>query len=311
MEASVNSIKRLVIIALACTLAAGCSSKDGDDGDGNGNGDNNSTTVTPTGRALPSTDVDSAAINAGAIEETDDANVVPATKARIGSVPSSASGGHDLDRELAGELGSLEFDIDADGNLEFLGVFIADIDDTVYMYWEKHSLCHLTFTDASATFYAFSPCESVDGDTIICRYGSTTACQQCGPDSCEDCEGDDNNAIYCGAAAEAYRQSQIEPEPDMSEPDLISEDVPHTEDVPPTEDIPVSVDVPEQDIPQNEGVCEDSCMSQSGAMCCTSCGCDTSVPCYPTCGSGFLWDCELECCFNYDGRCCEGDSMCM
>lgn len=50
--------------------------------------------------------------------------------------------------------------------------------------------------------------------------------------------------------------------------------------------------------------CEATCMAQSGAVCCTTCGCEAAVWCQPTCSSGYQWDCEVECCFDYELQQC-------
>ncbi len=62
------------------------------------------------------------------------------------------------------------------------------------------------------------------------------------------------------------------------------------------------------DCPANTSECSDSCMAQSGAGCCTGCGCDFEVQCTPECGSGFQWDCEIGCCYDYEAHVCEGES---
>lgn len=50
--------------------------------------------------------------------------------------------------------------------------------------------------------------------------------------------------------------------------------------------------------------CEDACMSAAGAVCCTSCGCNAEVRCTPTCAAGTKWDCEMNCCFDYEAVKC-------
>jgi hypothetical protein len=45
--------------------------------------------------------------------------------------------------------------------------------------------------------------------------------------------------------------------------------------------------------------CDPACLSMSGAMCCQDCGCGgATVQCTPRCPTGFVWDCEVMCCFN-------------
>ena len=56
------------------------------------------------------------------------------------------------------------------------------------------------------------------------------------------------------------------------------------------------------------GECSASCMAQSGAQCCTTCGgcneVEADLRCEPTCAEGFQWDCEVQCCFDYENTVC-------
>ncbi len=52
------------------------------------------------------------------------------------------------------------------------------------------------------------------------------------------------------------------------------------------------------------GVCDPTCMSQSGAVCCTTCGCSGAVKCQPVCEAPAKWDCETRCCFDYTKKSC-------
>jgi len=60
-----------------------------------------------------------------------------------------------------------------------------------------------------------------------------------------------------------------------------------------------------QDQGTSSGVCDPTCMAQSGAVCCTGCGCSGSVKCTPVCESPTKWDCEMRCCFDYGGKACK------
>ena len=112
----------------------------------------------------------------------------------------------------------------------------------------------------------------------------------------------------------------VPPEPDVgldTEPDVIddevvddvgddpSSDVPSEDTTPPEDTTSGDSTLPEdttppEDTTQPSGQCDPTCMESSGAVCCTTCGCAPS-DCRPTCGrSGYSWDCEVECCFNYD-----------
>ena len=53
-----------------------------------------------------------------------------------------------------------------------------------------------------------------------------------------------------------------------------------------------------------ESECDATCMAQSGAVCCTECGCEAAVWCQPVCGSSYMWDCELGCCYDYELQQC-------
>lgn len=53
------------------------------------------------------------------------------------------------------------------------------------------------------------------------------------------------------------------------------------------------------------GVCDPSCMAQSGAECCTGCGCKATVRCTPTCDAPARWDCEMTCCWDSTKKGCQ------
>ena len=297
------------LVALLCiSLTAACSTDEDDGGSGRGSAQD----IQASGALVEGSDIELASATAATLPETDDAIVAPAEKARIGSLPRSATGNRDLSRELAGEEGDLSFDIDQDGLVEELEVFIANIDDTVFMNWEDGGLCHLTWSDTATSWYAFSPCGGdPENGTIVCVYDSDTTCGQCLNDVCSPCEIS-GTKVYCGQAGEQLRQRWEEEDagPDLAQ-DLIQPDLDEDPDEDPQEDpIEDSVEDPIGDIPTTDttsGECDPSCMSQSLAECCTGCGCDAEIPCYPICGSGFLWDCEIQCCYSYDNHCCVDD----
>ena len=299
-------IRGLFATLLALSMVASCSTEE----DGGGSGGEQQNEIEASGALIDGTGINSASQTAGALPETDDAVIAPAAKARIGSLPRSATGNRDLNRELAGEEGDLSFDIDGDGLVEELEVFIANIDDTVFMNWEDEAICHLTWSETGTSWYAFSPCggDPVNG-TIVCVYAASTTCSQCLNDTCSACEIS-GTEIYCGEAAEQLRQRWDEEDAgpdlaiDLNQPD-VSEDPAEDVQVDREEDPVDPVDIPTTDV--TSGACEPSCMNQSMAECCTSCGCDAEVQCYPICDSGFLWDCEIQCCYSYDLNCCYDD----
>lgn len=295
--------KHLVLFAISLLALAGCSSDDAAGGSGS------SQPITATGSIVDGASVASAAMTASE-SDTEDAVIAPAAKARIGAVPRSASGNRDLSRELAGEEGTLEFDIDSDDELESLQIFIANIDNTVFMNWEDDDLCHLTWSQPATSWYAFSACGGGEDGTIVCQYGEAVACTQCFGDACSECQvrGDD---IYCGDSAERLleqeRAAEAADQPDVGVIDTGDDDGggesdggggTDTVDLP---DTPVEVDA------GGDNACDPSCLSETMGVCCTTCGCDAEVVCRPVCGSGYTWDCEIQCCFDYEAQTCDGE----
>jgi hypothetical protein len=70
----------------------------------------------------------------------------------------------------------------------------------------------------------------------------------------------------------------------------------------------INADVPKLDtfavVFVDSGPCDAGCMAQAGAVCCTGCGCMGAVQCMPQCELPLKWDCEMECCFDYDALKC-------
>lgn len=296
----------LLAIFIVMPVVAACSTDEENGGSGGGS----QTEVEASGALIDGDGIESASRTAGALPETDETTIAPAEKARIGDLPRSVTGNRDLSRELAGEEGDLSFDIDQDGLVEELEVFIANIDSTVFMNWEDEDLCHLTWSETGTSWYAFSPCggDPVNG-TIVCVYGATTTCSQCLNSTCSACELSGTD-IYCGEAAEQIRQRWEEEDAgpdvtiDLNQPDL-DEDPGEDVQVDRGEDPVEPVDIPTADV--TSGECDPACMEQSMAECCATCGCSAEIPCYPICDSGFLWDCEIQCCYSYDLHCCYDD----
>ena len=53
------------------------------------------------------------------------------------------------------------------------------------------------------------------------------------------------------------------------------------------------------------GKCDSECMSMfEDSICCEGCGCMRSGACEPWCGEGYRWDCEWQCCFDYEALEC-------
>ncbi len=53
-------------------------------------------------------------------------------------------------------------------------------------------------------------------------------------------------------------------------------------------------------------MCSNTCLATPGAVCCTMCGCSAEVRCTPVCPDGYVWDCELTCCFDRTAFHCLG-----
>lgn len=267
---------------------------------------------------LETTIVEQAQIQAGTIEAeaivgARNSSNSPAGLGQLGVIPAEATPGINIYQVAAGNATTFDFDIDADGTAESVTVFFATGGPT-YLGWEEGGRCRLAFEWNGDGWYFDSSCGEDGG--LVCRYEAETTCTLCDAELCAPCTFDEDDATK--VACEEIIPPEPEPEPDVAEPDVAEPDVSEPdviEDVTQPdvgEDIAPDVsepDVSEPDVSEPDvgptGDCDPSCMAAPGAVCCTGCGCG-SGDCRPTCSGSYEWDCEVQCCFDYDLLECEG-----
>lgn len=281
-HAGVQCLLSLVLI-VGCHLVA-CSTGDGGDGE-------TPFVAEPDGTIISVQAFDNAVQAAADGEQGQNASRTPAEEANIGYVPSSATGGRDLNTWAVGTESWIQYDIDNDSALEDIWVFVVQYEDITFLAWEDDSLCHLAWSEAGTAWYIFGVCggEGEEG-AVVCSTNSETSdssCNQCSDETCDDPCTVDGADVTC------------EPEEPQPEPDPITDaglDVAAETGVEVTEepaDEPTTTNL-------EPGDCIPSCMEQSMAVCCWACGCQGEIRCDPQCASPYEWDCEWQCCFNYD-----------
>jgi len=255
---------------------------------------------------LEATVLDEAQIQAGVAEAERvvglrNVSQSPANLAGLGVIPADATPGVNLYQPSAGGATTLRYDIDSDGSDEDVQVFLAS-GGAAYLAWREEGHCRLTFRWNNIGWYFDAVCGE-DG-ALVCRYESAVECVLCDADLCAPCAVDELDLSFVSC------EEIVVPEPDVgldTAPDIVP-----GLDTSPGEDVPISPDggsvlpdVPSEDTPADDtgtspGGCEAECMSASEAICCTTCACAPD-DCRPACErSGYTWDCEVQCCFNYD-----------
>ena len=238
----------------------------------------------------------------------------PAGLGGLGVIPTEATPGLDIYQVAAGNVTNFEFDIDGDGAGENITVFFASGGPT-YLAWEEDGRCRLTFHWNNVGWYFDAACGEDGG--LVCRYEGGIECTFCDAELCAPCTFEDEEDPT-GVTCEEIIPPEPDPEPDVVvEPDIPEPDVPEPdvgsdigEDIGEDSEPDVIVepdttpDVVEPDVGPT-GDCDPSCMAAPDAVCCTSCGCG-SGDCTPVCNSPYVWDCEVQCCFDYDLLECEG-----
>ena len=243
-----------------------------------------------------------AVATASGTPDRDNAAVVLSNKARIGAVPSSQTGGRELGIAVVGTETTMSYDIDGNGAGDDIYVFVTAVDSITFIAWELQGRCNLGWIDGPLAFQIIAPCGG--GEVIGCSSAVGTdvhACNVCRSGACEACEVD-GTTIKC-AEPEVEPEAQPEGEPE-GEPEGPLCDPPCSGGTQCVDGECIG-DVEPDHPPVTSGECEPSCLEQSGAVCCTECGCDGFVKCAPICGSGFMWDCEIGCCFDYEVFECE------
>jgi hypothetical protein len=254
---------------LPLLLLAACTADTADNGGGGGGSE-----VDSNGRVITTTLFNDAVDASSEIVNELDVSRILADEANIGSIAPGNIGNRDLAERIVGKEFDLSFDIDGNGQLESIYVFLERGDNITFMAWNDGSICHLAWQERSVAWYLFTPCGGGAPDgAIVCGAAASAeaTCDQClESGACESCRVSDSSNVYCE-------------EEDEGEPDMGGFDTGRVEDV--SEDA-------------GEAVCSSACMSASGAECCLGCSCLGEVVCRPECGSGFEWDCEIQCCFS-------------
>ncbi len=287
------SVKRLMwgcgVVLLTVGLL-GCS----DDGTSAGGGESNAVSL------ISAQNVQSAKEAAEAVDKGN-AAVTPADKARLGAVPASQTGNQDLGVAVVGSEATMDFDIDGDGSDNSVYVFTKATEPITFLIWDKEETCHIAWEEEAVAYQIQRGCGGT-GDLIACSHpvGSDVfACNVCRTGApCEACEVN-GTTVDCP-------EEEVDDAPNNAPNNQPNNDAPLCD--PPCGSGELCVDGVCQEVdqpdPVAQGECSESCLSQSLAVCCTTCGCEGEVICEPQCGSGFSWDCEIGCCFNYDSLEC-------
>ena len=234
----------------------------------------------------------------------------PAAFAALGTIPRSVLGSLDLYQVAPGGRTTLSLDLNGVDVPEDLKVFLISNGPTL-LAWETGNHCFLAYEAAGVQWYIDTTCGTDGG--LICSYGSAAECVFCDAENCSECEfdGTDSERVTCVEIVEP----EPEPVPDVSVDagEDVSEDTGTVDEDTGSVDIGVGDDAGSEDAGSPDvsvdagsasGACESACMSEPDAVCCTSCGCGAQ-DCLPQCASPFVWDCEVECCFNYETFECE------
>ena len=251
----------------------------------------------------------------------------PAELAQLGTIPAEGTPNLDLYQASSGRRFPLEFDIDGDAVTDELSVFAAD-NGVYYFAWSEGDRCRLAFDQGSSAWYVDTACGDDGG--LVCVYGDEITCQICDAELCGPCSFEDEEnprVVTCEEIVPPEPEPDPEPdiivEPDVPEPDVgdvVDDTVDDVTEPDVTEPDVTEPDVTEPDVTEPDvtepdvgepdvgpsGECDPSCMAAPGAVCCTTCGCGAS-DCRPVCNGGYEWDCEVQCCFDYDLLECEGD----
>lgn len=281
-------LTRWALAALAATALGACS----DDG-GGGGGD---AQPAPDGTLIAAENLD-AAVTATEATDRENAAIAIAERARVGTPPAGQTGEQNLVDRAVGVEGTINFDLNQDGVEDEIYTFTKAVDQVTFLAWDFEDVCHLAWNDGEESYQLQTACGGASGETIVCKGVVEPTCNICRTGSpCEPCEIDEAR-IDCP-------EPEVIPEPENNAPTPC--DPPCEEGQTCVSGECVDVSTPNnQPGPVTEGMCEGACLEQSGAVCCTQCGCDAAILCQPVCPEGFLWDCEIGCCFDYDTLACD------
>lgn len=213
---------------------------------------------------------------APAAEERGNAAITLWEKAMLDPVAAEHLGGRDLSQAQVGQEATFSFDIDRDGAADEVYVFTSSLDQVDYLIWRQASDCLLAWRDQGSLWMVRDTCNGSPQGSIVCQDAS---CARCDDSGCQSCQVSATEVRCALPAQEEADMGEVGGE-DMSQEDIF--------------------------VPDRPGECNLECVSQRGAFCCKECGgCQGEIHCVPECRTGFSWDCELGCCFNYDTFACD------
>jgi hypothetical protein len=238
-----------------------------------------------------------------------DSAQTPSTWSRVGGLQASFIAGTTVFDGQPGEETQLQpTDVNGDGLVDQEIRVFKTPGGSTFLAWEGAtvvgegdeavqvpSACHLLWQEAGGRYYVRSGCEASAG--LACRIDSAPErCTYCTAAACVECDVTDG-IVRCD-------------EPTV--PDVPDTGTPDSGTPTPDSGTPVDAggDAPTIDTggtdsggPVEAGECDPACLLEFETECCTGCGC-TAFDCTPQCPSGTEWDCEQQCCFNFDVQEC-------
>lgn len=298
-----------MLATAAVVFLAGCSSDSsgGTGGGGGGGNDGESATFStsfPVSDALGQALADATGLPGRTSSQT------PASWARVGTSEATLLAPTSYASSASGQATQTELDADGDGTTETVDVFSTN-GGTTFVAWEGTytippedpddpeaqpttvTACHLAWEEDATRFWirrdarpedivAGEPTSCLAAGSYACRYGLEVQCSYCDELGCSTCSVDGLTA--------SCAEPQPEPEPDAGAD--AGTDAGSGEDA--------GADTGEPGV----GECDPACLTEFEVECCTGCDCGT-FDCTPVCPEGTDWDCEQQCCFNFDVLRCE------
>lgn len=287
---NMNRLQRHLLIALIALSAPLWATSCSDDSSSSGTSE---TETGDTGESLPAPDaelvtaakINAAITNARDVSDPQNAAASPIERAQLPLLDADLTNNRDLSEALVGQEVTISYDIDEDGANEDISAFIASLDMNTYLTWNDNGQCHLAWEEAETEigWLLIGPCEpeNEEAGVVVCTVtDDSNTCNICYEDPPA---GQDEDCRACTVSDKEIRcQAESTGGGDT--------DAGGTET--------------DTGGGGDDGPCSAECMGQSGAVCCTTCGCQGEVRCEPVCEGVYVWDCEVQCCFDYDqGEC--------